>query len=304
MEKANYENSENWLSLPEIENRVDTFYLYPSAYKNSSDRYIPFCKLDDENMRRIARICFQHQGRAFEKHTNVFAPFYRQMDPSYGIKMIKNGNYKNIQKLWARDVIDSFKYYLDNFNNGRPFILAGHSQGSRMAMILLSTFLKENPLTYEKMIATYAVGETISEEFLRENCHLKFAQGEEDIGVVISWNTEHKGVTFNNPVIFSEALVINPLNWKTDETYGGKELNLGAKLKNGDIVPNSFDCIIDKKRGTVQCSTANIDEYRAKLKIFPRGCYHEMDYNFYYSNIEENVGKRIDRYFKLKNRNI
>ena len=35
-----------------------------------------------------------------------------------------------------------------------------------------------------------------------------------------------------------------------------------------------------------------------ELKIFPFGCYHEMDYNFYYKNIEHNVGVRIKSYFK------
>ena len=36
-----------------------------------------------------------------------------------------------------QDVKDAFYYYLEHYNEGRPFILAGHSQGSAMLLELM-----------------------------------------------------------------------------------------------------------------------------------------------------------------------
>ena len=318
MDKVDYGNDINWLrkgiisrkkedETNEINEReinvnlkksVDTFYVYPSGYKSSNLKYEPLCKIDDPKMRKIANLCYIHQGSAFEKHTNVFAPYYRQMDPKYGLKLVKWKKHQFIEKYWAKDIVDSFKYYVENLNGGKPFILAGHSQGSRMLMILLSTYLKDNPHIYKKMIAAYIVGETVDENYLKINRHLKFAEGEDDVGVIISWNTEMANMQEENPVIFEKTLVINPLNWKRDESYGDKSMNLGGKLKSGEIVEGKFDGKINLLRSSLQCSTANQEEYTSQMKIFPFGCYHEMDYNFYYKNIEHNVGVRIKSYFK------
>ena len=49
--------------------------------------------------------------------------------------------------------------------------------------------------------------------------HLKFATGESDTGVIISWNTEGpRNVEGNasNVVLLPNAISINPLNWKLD----------------------------------------------------------------------------------------
>jgi len=42
----------------------------------------------------------------------------------------------------------TFNYYIKNFNAGRPFILAGHSQGSNVLINLMTGYLKDHPEVY------------------------------------------------------------------------------------------------------------------------------------------------------------
>jgi uncharacterized protein YneF (UPF0154 family) len=61
---------------------------------------------------------------------------------------------------------------LNNYNNGRPFILAGHSQGSNILLYLLSEYMKDNPKVYDRMIAAYVIGYSVTDQYLSENPHL------------------------------------------------------------------------------------------------------------------------------------
>jgi hypothetical protein len=66
----------------------------------------------------------------------------------------------------APDVTAAFEYYLRHFNSGRPFILAGHSQGSAVLKYLMSGYMKSYPDVYQRMIAAYVVGQSITPQYL------------------------------------------------------------------------------------------------------------------------------------------
>ena len=184
----------------------------------------------------------------------------------------------------AKDVIAAFDYYLKHYNNGRPFILAGHSQGSNTLEFLLSGYMAQHPEVYRRMVAAYIIGFSVTDAYMRDNPHLKFAQSADDTGVIISYNTEKPGMTESSPVVLTGARAINPLNWKTDDTYAPAELNLGS-LK--------VDARINMSRGTVTCSTVNTDDYKLPPDIFPYGCYHQCDYSFYGENLRQNALERV-----------
>ena len=83
------------------------------------------------------------------------------------------------------------------------------------------------------MVAAYAIGYSITKDDLEANPHMKFATGETDTGVIISWHAEGpNNVETNLPipsvVIMKNGIVINPLNWKLDETYAPASENLGS----------------------------------------------------------------------------
>ena len=40
------------------------------------------------------------------------------------------------------------------------------------------------------------------------------------------------------------------------------------------------------------------EEYPAVLDIFPEGAYHIYDYQFFFRNLQENVGHRVELYME------
>jgi len=161
-------------------------------------------------------------------------------------------------------------------------------------------YMKAHPDYLKRMIAAYVIGYSITEEALKDNPHLKFAEGADDTGVIVSWNTEGPGNT-NNIVVLPGAISINPLNWKRDETYASAEENLGGlifneKILDYEIVPHVADAKIDLKRGVVITTTKAVDPMPGK--VFGTASYHEDDYALYYNNIKENVATRVAAYQK------
>ena len=290
---VDYSKRANWLSLPESDRDVDTFYLYPSSYvspKGENKR--------DENMVRIAGTCLDIQGSAFSGSTNVYAPLYRQVDPFMGFRFIEENKQDLVDEVILTDAIDSFDFYIKNFNKGKPFILAGHSQGTTLLMKVLATYLKDKKELLNKMVAAYMIGYGVTEEYMKENKHLRFAKGETDIGVLISWNTEKPELEESTPIVKEKSLCINPLNWRRDATYAPVNMNLGSLIKGKIVRPGIADAKINVKKGTLECSTVKPEDYRQVFDIFPVGCYHSMDYGFYYENIRVNAAKRIEAFKK------
>ncbi len=116
------------------------------------------------------------------------------------------------------DVYAALDYFFEHLNDGRPFILAGHSQGSVMLKIALTDYFKEHTDYLERMVAAYVIGFSITKEDLEINPALKFAEGEDDTGVIVSWNLEGpENKNEENAVVIENAIAINPLNWKRDD---------------------------------------------------------------------------------------
>ncbi len=299
IEPTDYSKNENWINIPDTEYPVDVFYLYPTSWTHTEGEP-HYCEIDNPTLRTGAPFIYSAQATAFETCANVYAPFYRQVDALWLLANSLQEGQKYFEGVPYTDAIAAFEYYLENYNNGRPFILAGHSQGSSVTNAILKYYMKEHPDVYERMVAAYVIGFSVTEQDLREYPHLKFASGAEDTGVIVSWNTEADGIEFN-PLLFEGAISINPITWTLDETPASKEQNLGSYIANrqtGTVSPAEqlADARVNKERGSVICSSVDIETYAPDGGMFPRGVYHLNDYGFYYQNIRENAAKRIEAY--------
>ncbi len=297
---TDYSVAENWLKLPDTDYPVDVFFLYPTSW--SREEGAPYyCDIDNESLRKLAPFNYAKNGSVFESCTNVYAPFYRQIDALWAMN---NGGLEASQPYFEgvpyTDAVAAFEYYLENYNNGKPFILAGHSQGSSVTKSILKYYMADHPDVYERMVAAYVVGYSVTHNELQTYPHLKFAAGADDTGVIISWNTEAPG-TEENPLLIEGAISINPITWTLDETPATKEQNLGSYIGNmqtGEFteIEQLADAKVDKIRGTVICSTVDVDTYAPEGGMFPKGVYHLNEYGFYYRNIQENAAKRIEAF--------
>ena len=158
------------------------------------------------------------------------------------------------------------------------------------------------------MVAAYVIGFSITKEDLAACPYLKFASGENDTGVIVSWNTEGpKNAEENaqNVVVLPNGISINPLNWKLDETYAPASENLGSLVHNEktgelEIADIGADAQVNPARGVV-VTNAKAEKLSEELiaiaaEFFGPDGRHANEYTFYYNNIKDNVAKRIATY--------
>ena len=305
VETPDYSDKNNWMRQPEITKDVDVFYVYPTEYVDDTEGAPTYADINEKTMREPAQETYQMQATAYEESANVFAPYYRQANMAVVSRMSLKELTAALDSIPKRDVFAALDYYFEHLNGGRPFILAGHSQGSAMQRLVLAEYMKAHPDYLKRMIAAYVIGFSITEDYLKANPHLKFAERADDTGVIVSWNTEgaaNEGK--DNLVVLPGAISINPLNWKRDATYASAEENLGGYIYNEkteqlEVVPHAADAQLNLKRGVVVTTTKAVAPV-SYTTVFGPASYHESDYSLYYNNIKANVAARIAAYNEKK----
>lgn len=307
-----YSQKENWCNFPEITKDVDTFYIFATEYiLGSFEEGAPdYGSLDNEEMIEGMGVEYLGHATTYADDTNVFAPYYRQSGLKYAGKIVERDGNLDAALLGMpyNDIVDALDYYFEHYNEGRPFIIAGHSQGSALVKQVLFRYFKEHQDYYQRMVAAYVIGYAVTKEELETYPYLKFATGESDAGVIVSWNTEgpkNAEVDAKTVVLMPGGISINPLNWKLDETYAPASLNLGSLIVNEqtgepEIADIGADAQVNLTRGSVitNANAAPMPEDTAKIAaaFFGPDGRHGEDYTFYYNNIKANVAKRIATY--------
>ena len=304
-----YSNPNSWAALPDkldsadaippnsneqdgqANAAVDVFYIHPtmdfSGRAWNGD-------IQNENLNKsVDKYPIRFQASVFNASCKVYAPRYRQATLYSFTKKAKLNGDKALALAYD-DVRLAFRYYLDHYNNGRPFIIASHSQGSRHAYLLLNEFIENNPQLRKQLIAVYAIGfrtDTLYESIPR-------CDSASQTGCLISWNTYKWGKETDNKYLGSNYYCVNPLSWKSDSVYCSNELNLGG-------LPRKFDRI-DERVSDAKIQEGLLWIHKPKKRGYWKvgGNYHVSDYNLFYSNIRKNVQTRIDAYFAagLKNK--
>ena len=275
------------------EKQADVFFVCPTVYMGQDKQWTEF---DDKTKSSFVGAINMEKG-IYDADARFFAPYYHQA--SFSAYSLPEDEFDSVMENAYSEVKDAFLYYMENYNKGRPVILAGFSQGADLSIRLLKDCFKDDK-TNEQLIACYAVGWRITEQEITDNPHIKYAMGETDTGVLITFNSEDPSIT--DSMLIPEGtktLAINPLNWKTDGTPADKSLNKGACFTNYDgsirsEIPELTGAYIDNVRGALKMTDINTADYPGIL--FGDGIYHIYDYQFFYRNLQENVQKRIDSY--------
>ena len=151
-----------------------------------------------------------------------YAPYYRHTTIDAFVTQNEDTIYRRT-RLAMDDVCDAFDHFLQLRHQAasqkttasqRPFIIAGFSQGGLAVVELLKHMDDE---TYSQMAAAYVLGYKVTPEDTVACHHIKPAQGADDTGVTICYNTV-KNVRYAKPIIAASCFAINPVNWCTDAT--------------------------------------------------------------------------------------
>lgn len=266
---------------------ADVFFIHPTTYTGKKAEW----NADIHNATLNATTDYStilFQSSVFNQHCRVFAPRYRQAHLSAFFK--EDSTTLAVFDTAYTDVKNAFEYYLKNENKGRPIIIAGHSQGAKMGERLLKEFFDGKALQ-KQLVAAYIIGWPLPQDYFQ---YLQACKTAEETGCVCSWRTYRKGylpgyVRREDPPSF----VTNPLNWKNDESYAGKELHKGSVLRN-------FNKII-KHPNDAQIHQGILWVRRPRFPgslLYTSRNYHIGDINLFYINTRENVGLRIKEFLK------
>ncbi len=303
-----YSKRENWLSLPNnITKEVDIFYVYPTAWYKEDSSEPNFCAINNPIMLIGSQMAFDRQATAFETVGNIYAPYYRQADAEYTLSLPEDERWNVVGSIPATDVTNAFDYYIKHYNSGRPFILVGHSQGANVLLFLLKNYMHTNPDVYRHMVCAYVIGYPVTAEYMNTNPHLKFAEGPDDTGVIISYNTQSPSLAPGGNIVMADniGLVINPINWRRDETLATTAESLGSYMPidnqgNCGMIPNFADARINLEKGVLECTSVNDSSMFNISGAMGLGVYHSFDIPFYYYNLRENAQVRVNRFFEYK----
>jgi hypothetical protein len=296
---------------------VDVFFAYPTAWRAQGGW--PLAAIDNEEMRLGALYSLWVRASAFGTVGRVFAPYYRQMDAAYVASLPPARVAELFYGAPLTDMAAAFAHYLKHYNEGRPFILAGHSQGSIVLSGLLMTALAPDTPTsvsspdvspvspgtpLERMVAAYLIGSTWTQAAFEAAPSLKPATRADDTGVVISYNTEAPVVDGFNPFSTPGAVTINPVSWRTDDTPAPALLSKGGIIVRRDGTfekrEHLADARINPQRGTIVCSSVDRERFsssRASRAYFPLGVLHENDIALYYYDLRANAELRARAWY-------
>lgn len=293
-DSIDYSNVANWAFYPQsLQNDVDVFFIAPTSGNDSSF----YMHMDDAGYKAAFVGATAMEKGIYDTKADFYAPFYRQVSlECYELSELEREKYL---ELAYKDIDNAFNYYMKNINNGRPYILAGFSQGGDM----IKRLLEQNKSVGSNMVAAYAIGWYFTEEDVAKHSSIKMANSADDLGVVVSFCSEAPGYNGVSIVAPSKTIGINPLNWKTDGTIAGADENKGACFTNYSGVtlietPKLCGAYLDEERGTLKVTDVTPAEYPAGLGFLEDGNYHLYDYQFFYRNLQENVELRIDSYLK------
>ncbi|MDR0881819.1 MAG: DUF3089 domain-containing protein [Candidatus Adiutrix sp.] len=274
---------------------MDVFFLYTGSCERAGQGAI--CAPSDPGMRQKAQESARQQAGVFETVANIFAPYYRQVNSAIFLGLSPKDRAERLA-VSAADSMSAFDYYLKNYNGGRPFILAAHGQGSAALLAgILAEYFKAHPETRANLVAAYALGYAVTSDYLSANDHLKFAERGDDTGVIISYNTEAPQMSAASPVVLPRAVAINPITWARSEIPARADRSQGANLTafgGEDQMANFADARVRLRRGVVECSTADPDQYGQAH--FPAGAFPGGDYAFYYYDLRANAQKRVEAF--------
>ena len=304
---VDYSKSENWAALPnkkdqadktphpdllDLQNdaEVDVFFLHPTTYTRKRGNTNWNGSIKDSKLNQATDDgTILNQASVFNGAGKVYAPRYRQAHiQSYYAKDATSA--KNAFELAYQDVKNAFEFYLENYNNGRPIIIASHSQGTNHAERLMLDFFDEKPLQQQFVVA-YLVGMPILKNAFK---NIKVCETPEEVSCFCSWRTFKHGKFPKDYKPNNNIAVTNPLTWKTDEKYADASLNEGTVLYDFEkyYTPQLVDAQV--KDGVLW---VHKPKFRGSIFLVTKN-YHIADYNLFYANVRKNAILRAKQFLK------
>ena len=136
-QEPDYADTGSWAYWRVGENKPADLFIVCPTVDLGTDGNKNMSLADNEAKKNFYGALNMERG-IYEQHCRMYAPYYRQaVLADYDLPANEAEPYFN---LAYKDVRAAFVYYMQHENNGRPFVLAGFSQGAEMCLRLLKEF--------------------------------------------------------------------------------------------------------------------------------------------------------------------
>lgn len=210
---------------------------------------------------------------------NFYSPHYRHITLDSWATLNEDTICRRYGDVSFVDVRNAFDHYMTEHNDGRPFILAGFSQGGKSVVELMKILTPEQR---KKLVAAYVLGYKVTPDDVKAAPWIKPAKGVDDTGVTICYNSV-SDVKYVKPVVSApNVMCINPVNWRTDAVPAVLNDTITVTLSPGYKV-----LVLEGYDGS---ALPNI------LDVLNTGDYHGIEPWLYSECLRENIRRRIKNF--------
>lgn len=133
-------------ATPATNSPYDCFYVYPTVSSEKGPNA-------DLAVQPAETGVAEQQASRFSRVCRVWAPMYHQVT----VSALISGGLPAINTAYG-SLLSDWQYYLAHDNDGRPFILIGHSQGSAMLIRLIQQQIDPNPAVRSRLVTAILAG--------------------------------------------------------------------------------------------------------------------------------------------------
>ena len=231
-----------------------------------------------------------YQASAWADAGRLFVPFYRQNHYRAFFELYRNQGGNAAIALAYADVKAAFYHYMAYENNGRPIILAGHSQGALHLKKLLQEYFDGQALQ-QQLVAAYLIGTRILEDEFKE---LKPLVSPDQIGGYVSWNSYKKGKYPTYYAWYNNAVTTNPVTWDASKKSLISD-HKGLLYYDNIIYDKSLE--VEKINGMLWVSLPKVPK-RFWMSFVKD--YHRFDVTLFWADIRQNALERVEAYERKK----
>jgi hypothetical protein len=270
--------------------QADVFFLHPTTFTKGRDGNQWNADLNDTALNaKTDGVSILYQASIFNGVGKIYAPRYRQAH-LYAFFTKDTASAHLAFELAYQDVRAAFVQYLEKWNQGRPIIIAAHSQGMMHAKRLMDEFFDKKPLR-NRLVMAYILGLPISKTAFQT---IPLCENPDQTGCYVTWRTFRMG--YEPKAIFptgNQYAVVNPLTMRSDTTVGAKVQHEGAVLFGFQQSP--VQMLETQIHNGILWSSK--PQFRGSF-LYRTGIYHAGDFNLFYVNVRHDVERRLGLFWK------
>ncbi len=196
--------------------RMDVFYLLPtcvSAWQDADGHTRRNADPRQAGHREAWRLSALLADSLFAHGANLFVPYCRQAV----FEALEGERAPEALALARADALGAFDYYMERLNQGRPFVLAGYSQGGKWVTEILKHM---DDTAYSRLVAAYVIGygitpaDTATQPGHRLS-HVRLAQDSTSAGVTVCFNSVTDPAALSSLLCAGNIACVNPVSWST-----------------------------------------------------------------------------------------